>query len=84
MKSRPGDAVDQLRAFVRDPQLDRSVSRGEIYGMIVDYLVNINDNGSAVEVLKEMKINVLVQPSRFINPGTLQVSLSIGLRRLKT
>jgi hypothetical protein len=73
LSSKPAEAIQELRAFVKDASLDRSVSRGEIYGLIVEYYSSQSDLQAAAEVLKEMKINVPVQPGRFIKPETLKV-----------
>jgi len=73
MTTQPADAIEQLRVLIKDPQLDLSVSRGEVFGLIIEYYTRINDNDSAVEVLREMKRQVPVQLTRYIKPEILQV-----------
>ena len=78
-----GDAVDQLRDLLNDPYLEQSVSRGEVYGLIVEHYTEIKDHESAIEVLKEMKRQVPVEPTRYVKPETLKVNLD-SITRLST
>lgn len=78
MRKNPTEAIHRLKAFVKDLNVEGSVSRGDIFALIIEYHVAHEEYEAAVDTLVEMKQSIPHKPGHFIKKETLEVGNAQG------
>jgi len=68
--------LQRLRSLANDPSVDGSLSRGDVYALIIEYYVGNEEYEAAVDMLVDMKQAIPHKPGHFIKKETLEVSVS--------